>query len=388
MAGPTKAAKDVGTIRSRRVHYFIFCHDLKLVDDPLLDRSTQARRNWQMAIYVAHLATGSTIFCRSIRASSIELYLRNVSSFFLRFPRWSPSELFHNDPRYHLAHDTEMAPCIREVLAECKRWDKVPNRCEPFTLAMWDFLDEYADKQGPDSVWAACRDWFGCALYGGFRLTEWAQDDAHPCPTEPMIAPNGSPRAFSLDDIEFLDGHCRPLDILDALARPGPSLNRCRTTYSWQKNGAHGEARLYTSSVSRPRMSFTMLMHRISDRFVRLMGSSRRDLPLSVYRAESGAIRSITAGDINRVMRSVAASVYTLDPRKPSHKKALQKWSSHSLRVGACTILHSMGFTDTQLQFLLRWKSKAFMCYLRNLAILANRQNQAMADLGTMPNML
>ena len=64
MAGPTKLAKDVGTICSRRVHYFIFCYDLKLTDDLLLDRSSQARQNWQMAVYVAHLATGSTIYCQ------------------------------------------------------------------------------------------------------------------------------------------------------------------------------------------------------------------------------------------------------------------------------------------------------------------------------------
>ena len=296
-----------------------------------------------MAVYVAHLATGSTIYCRSIRAGSTGLYLRNISSFFLRFPRWSPSELFHNDPGYYLAHDTEMAPPIRKVIAECKWWDKVPDRCEPFTLAMWDFLDEYADKQGPGSIWAACRDWFGCALYGGFRLTEWAQDDAHPSPTVPVMAPNGSPRAFSLNDIEFLDGHCRPVDMIDALSRPGASLDRCRMDYSWQKNGEHGETRLYTKSLSRPRMSFPMLMHRIADRFVRLMGSSRKDLPLSVYRANSGAIRSVTASEINRVMHTVAARVYQLDPRKASHKKSLQKWSSHSLRVGACTIYIQWG---------------------------------------------
>ena len=341
-----------------------------------------------MAIYVAHLATGSTLHCRSVRTDSIVKYLRNVASFFLRFPRWTPSDLYHNDPRYFLAHDKDMAPCISQIIAECRRWDKVPDRCEPFTLAMWDYLNELAEEHPVDSIWAALRDWFGCGLYGGFRLTEWAQDDAHPAPARPIIAPNGAPRAFCLRDVEFQDGHCRPAPLHSVLTTLGPRIPRCAMTFSWQKNLNHGETRLFTASAPRPQMSFPRLMHRIVKRFVRLVGASHLDTPLAVYRTETGAIRSITASDINMVMRTVAAKVYNLDPNKPSHKKALQKWSSHSLRVGACVILHSMGFTNTQLQFLLRWKSLAFMCYLRNLAILANQQNQAMADLSTMPNML
>jgi hypothetical protein len=56
--------------------------------------------------------------------------------------------------------------------------------------------------------------------------------------------------------------------------------------------------------------------------------------------------------------------------------------------VGACVILHGMGFTDTQIQFLLRWQSNAFFAYLRNIAGLAHQQNRALDDLSTMPNFI
>lgn len=85
-------------------------------------------------------------------------------------------------------------------------------------------------------------------------------------------------------------------------------------------------------------------------------------------------------------MRSVAARVYKLDPIKD--KEALQRWSSHSLRVGACVILHSMGITETQLKWLLRWRSDAFMVYLRNTAILANTQYETLDKASAMPHFL
>ncbi len=120
-------------------------------------------------------------------------------------------------------------------------------------------------------------------------------------------------------------------------------------------------------------------------RFVRIMGWNPT-APLGLYRAASGLVKSITATDIEREMRAAAAVVYNLDPVK--HKHALNKWSAHSLRVGACVILHSQRFSATQIQFLLRWRSMAFMMYLRNLAFLADQQNAAVADTETMPNFI
>ena len=65
--------------------------------------------------------------------------------------------------------------------------------------------------------------------------------------------------------------------------------------------------------------------------------------------------------------------------------KDLSKWSSHSLRVGACVALHAMGFSVLDIQWILRWRSTAFMVYLRNVAILAIRQHQALDRAATLP---
>ena len=47
--------------------------------------------------------------------------------------------------------------------------------------------------------------------------------------------------------------------------------------------------------------------------------------------------------------------------------------------------LHSMGFSELDIQWLLRWRSMAFMAYLRNVAILAQRHVQALDKAAAMP---
>jgi hypothetical protein len=131
------------------------------------------------------------------------------------------------------------------------------------------------------------------------------------------------------------------------------------------KKWKQGEKRTFVRDNNNPRLCFVSLMLQIFKQFISLLGWEVTSTPLTIYQTESGDIKMITATEINVVMRSTAAAVYGLDPVK--HAKDLQLWSSHSLRVGACVVLHAHGFTGPQIQFLLRWKSDAFMAYLRNL---------------------
>ena len=109
-------------------------------------------------------------------------------------------------------------------------------------------------------------------------------------------------------------------------------------------------------------------------------------IPLACYwDPQRSSVRLITATEIEALMRRVAALVYHMHPK--NEKGAINKWSAHSLRVGACVALHSMGFTPLDIQWLLRWRSQAFMAYLRNLALLADRQHQALDKANAMPHM-
>ena len=85
---------------------------------------------------------------------------------------------------------------------------------------------------------------------------------------------------------------------------------------------------------------------------------------------------------------TVAQHVYDINPTTKTGQHDLSMWTSHSLRIGACIILHNAGFTDEQIQRLLRWHSRAFTEYLRNLAALAAKQTYAINEAGAMPNFL
>jgi hypothetical protein len=141
-------------------------------------------------------------------------------------------------------------------------------------------------------------------------------------------------------------------------------------TLRTQKNGSNGAKRSHVRSEHNTKSCYVRLTIEILARFIRLVGWNSTT-PLAVYHAGSGIVQYITATDIELVMRTAASHVYKLSPY--TCQKELQLWSAHSIRVGACVIPHAMGFTASQIQFILRWKSMAFLVYLRNLSILATK---------------
>ena len=95
----------------------------------------------------------------------------------------------------------------------------------------------------------------------------------------------------------------------------------------------------------------------------------------------------IQARHTETFMRGLAAQVHHLNPNDEEDKKLLQKFCAHSLQVGACVLLHAMGFSSLDVKFLLRWRSDAFLAYLRNLAALGDRQHKALDAAKTMPHL-
>ena len=139
-----------------------------MFDDLLLLEASQLRRNWQMALHAAHLATGSTLMCKSIKSGTIKACLLAVGGFCARFPRWLEGEVFNNDPRHCHQSDKNMCTVLKSVIDEVARWEKQPRRREPFTIPMWKELDRVAAVQDRNDLFSVCRDFFGCALHAGF----------------------------------------------------------------------------------------------------------------------------------------------------------------------------------------------------------------------------
>lgn len=93
-----------------------------------------------------------------------------------------------------------------------------------------------------------------------------------------------------------------------------------------------------------------------------------------MHRPKKGnVVRYVVASDIEKAFRMLAQELYGLNPAKDADKEELQRWSSHSIRVDACTLLHAARYDPTYIQFLLRWDSNAFMKYLRNLVTISKK---------------
>ena len=329
-------------------------------------------------MYATHLATGSTLHCRSIKASTIASYLHDVATLLGRF---RPI-----DPRYVSASDTKLAPIISKVLDEQRRWETVPNRREPFTLELHKEIASLPSVAGdPTCLDAAMANWTICMLYAGCRGIEWSQT-------------SGSNRylstfhrnqfqnayAFTLADVQCLTVASVPVSIPDAIVDPS-CVGQIKLRFEQQKNNKNGEVRLFTRNIANPPLCFIENFMAILKRH-KLLTNSSPIHPLSVYRASDGVAYNIISADVEQAIRRAAATLYKLDPVRNRAQLAL--WSSHSLRVGACTILYSQGFTGEQIQHLLRWQSTAFMIYLRNLAVTSRQQNVAINDSSAIPNFI
>jgi hypothetical protein len=158
--------------------------------------------------------------------------------------------------------------------------------------------------------------------------------------------------------------------------------------WRFQKNGDNGQELMWARAHELDDYSLVGPLYDVVDRFVALRGAHDTTTPLACYattRKGKTVVRLITDCDIETLMRSLACEVYKFLPTKD--KDLLSKWSAHSLRVGACVILHAMGFTAEQIKFILRWRSNAFMVYLRSNIILADKHVRALNQAGKlMPN--
>ena len=299
------------------------------------------------------------------------------------------------DFRYDAPLDKTFGSHLAPVYADLERYETVPERREPCTPAMHKEAERIAaplQNSNPLTLIPALVDGFAMALLTGFRLSEWAQ---HPGCTNPLtpqqnhlLPPNVLTRALCPVDLRVETSDFQRLTGLDVLSVPLTSIRKMWLTYRTQKNGHHGEERLCTRNPDPQGHCFVAAAYSCLSRFRSLQKLEPGLTPTSplccYWHPSTSSVRLITATDVEDFMRSLAVTVYDLHPVK--NKAALQKWSSHSLCVGACILLHAMGFTPLDIQWLLRWRSNAFMAYLRNLAGLADCHHQAVDRAGAMPH--
>jgi hypothetical protein len=257
----------------------------------------------------------------------------------------------------------------------------MPNRREPYTVAMHAAPCRRARNSPPYEPRSALTDWFGALLQAGGRLSEWAQPNGASEFSEVTKNFRGDPTAFC--DVEFLGEGKRRLSTAFALS------HRCQVRYvniTWrtQKNGQHGKIVMFSHSARCTDLDVVNSWLNIVARFLRLVGP-RADLPLAIYRDPAKlSTLFITSTEIDALMQSLADEVYQFN--RSAHRDIIARFTSHSLRVGACVVLQALGFQAHEIKKLLRWRPEAFMDYFHNLVVLADdRHSDAIVAAGEMP---
>jgi hypothetical protein len=317
-----------------------------------------------MALYALHLSSGHSLKCKTLRVATNKKYLFDAATLV--------TSCGDRDPRYLEPNSKTFAPAIQVIYDEMARWEKVSDNVrEPYTPAMQTHLDFLCTKEtNPDSLLNVLRDFFLMGLYGGFRQSEWSQD-TNSNPSSPDQNHMRSTQAFTIDDFSFFGPGDVRLSLEQAMSVPTKLLSSVDTCWRTQKNKQHGEKKRFSANII-SHNCYVAAAQRTCQRFLRLRGAKDTNTPLSIYVTSFGTQRLVTAKDISRCMQYLAGAVYHItDPTE------LSRFSAHSLRVGACVILHAQGLTESQIQFILRWRSLAFMAYLRNLTALSDRQNLA-----------
>ena len=126
----TLSTKDAGTLLKRKYHFINFIEGLQLSNNVALAGFTLNVRNIIMSCYTAYLASGATLLCKTIKVDTIKRYLSAAAELSI------PAQMVN--PCLDLMGKTSVF--IRNILYEARRWESMPDRREPVTKQMTEYI--------------------------------------------------------------------------------------------------------------------------------------------------------------------------------------------------------------------------------------------------------
>ena len=349
-------------MKTRQLHFIKWCLKMN-IHDPTLASFHIAQKNFLMACYTVSLTSNETIFCKSIKASTVNLYISDAAKL----------AIFNNLPDPTKNALSQKSSYITNVINEHKRWELMPNRREPLTYAMVDlsFTQVYGSvsSQFNDSLEAALTDWFILGMQTGMRKSEWCQD-RHILNTTGTVIPNrdGSPSAFIFSDFTFeqLHGvHCNNSRLIHIT-----NATIVKLKWRFQKNNNNGEVLSYMLNETNQSKCPVRAAMRIRSRAIRLQVPPTS--PIAVFQNQQGFSQFIDDFHVTKHLQYLAKQVYNV-----TNPNDLARFSTHSIRVGACVLLHETSQTPDFIKARLRWRSDTYLMYLRNTPKLAQLHNDA-----------
>ena len=223
------------------------------------------------------------------------------------------------------------------------------------------------------SLQSALADWALLALHFGFRLSEFLQTQDNINHKNIQRNLDGLPQAFILSDFQFFGPHKQHLSLDHSSIIDPLTIESFSITWRYQKNLQNGERKLMTRNDTTKHLCTLRALLRICHRASLLQ--IHATTPLAVYCTSKHKPTFITHKHMEQIIRMAAQKTYNIKKLSDLHR-----FSCHSLRVGACVMLHIAGFSADSIKFELRWRSDSFRDYLRNVVSLAASKSRALSD--------
>ena len=175
-------------------------------------------------------------------------------------------------------------------------------------------------------------------------------------------------RAITAHDVQFYTEHAREV----SLDRDFSCLAYAAVEWRFQKNNDNGKIIKYYVNLHSKQWCPAFALWRIKQRARRLEIPEIE--PIAKYSSTKGECLFITDHDVKTILQQSAREKLGI-----KCAKALSRWTSHSLRVTAANELHRLGFNTLFIQHCLRWRSDAFMKYLRHTIHVARKHSEIMS---------
>jgi len=341
--------KKSGTIQSRFRHWINFLQKHNLTFETFQSQN-QFSKDYIYACYAEYLIQGHTIKSQNIVYATLINYLKDAGIIKRPHPLL-PSLSF------------QYPPLLRSILQEYKRWQSVPNRRHPITTTMLNSLYKRQSSEHEDSYLSALFDWLVLGIHTGHRKSEWCQDASE------FKKSNTISKTVKNTSAAFIAADFRLSSKPSTSSSTNSNHNYLQIMWRFQKNGQNGQIVSFAHNNKNPHLSPVRAAERILQRAARLHQPAH--LPLAIYSSKSKSDSKSPPSylfhtQIEKSLQHLAKNVYNI-----TSTKELKRYSCHSVRVGACVLLHSSGADSLTIKFRLRWRSDSFMEYLRNTPKLA-----------------
>ena len=329
------------------------------------------------AAYAVYLAMGNSILNITIKSGTIMGYLAEAAKA-VQTGRKAYNTKPLPDPRNDITTGKTYHAIIT-VKNELKRWESMPNRRDPLTKGMIMRLAMMIVPGLFFSLLDALLDWFVLGLHTGFRITEYAQRKGVTSLENVTKNYDKRPKALLREDFEFFGPNRHRMNHEQAIASPS-SVETVDICWRQQKNGQNGEKKTFHCDKKSTTLCPVRASVRIIDRASQL--DLHHEHPVCVFTSNgkaTGKVKFVTETHIGDCLKNLARLEYGI-----TKASELARYTSHSIRVGACVALHAANLDVKDIQHQLRWRSTTFWNYLRNLPTQAYRCMAAIRDYNPM----